>query len=94
MRGKFAWPAAATLFAISTMFAAAQVASGDEPSPAPGGAKRSLESPEIAPASEKPAPANSGQRKYALLVGCTRYDNNHSFRLVGPGHDVELFRAC
>ncbi len=31
-------------------------------------------------------------RRYALLVGCTEYDNNHAFRLVGPGNDVELFR--
>ncbi len=37
-------------------------------------------------------PATSGRQLYALLVGCTRYDNNHLFRLVGPGKDVELMQ--
>ncbi len=35
--------------------------------------------------------ADSG-RRFALLVGCTKYDNNRLFRLVGPGNDVELFQ--
>lgn len=34
----------------------------------------------------------AGGRRFALLVGCTEYDNNRAFRLVGPGNDVELFR--
>ncbi len=42
-------------------------------------------------ASANQALAEEG-RRFALLVGCTKYDNNRLFRLVGPANDVELFR--
>jgi hypothetical protein len=42
----------------------------------------------IAYCAERGAP-----RQFALLVGCTKYDNNKLFRLVGPGNDVELLRT-
>ncbi|HEV2969682.1 MAG TPA: caspase family protein [Pirellulales bacterium] len=43
-------------------------------------------------AAARPA-AQDSARRFALLVGCTKYDNNRSFRLVGPGNDVELLRT-
>ncbi len=41
---------------------------------------------------ESATAATGDSSSYALLVGCTRYDNNHIFRLVGPGNDVELMQ--
>ncbi len=46
-----------------------------------------------ASATSELAGADASPHRFALLVGCTKYDNNKTFRLVGPGNDVELFRT-
>ncbi len=45
------------------------------------------------PANDGAPAAPPGKARYALLVGCTKYDNNPAMSLVGPANDVELLRG-
>jgi hypothetical protein len=48
-------------------------------------------SPTLAATADQAEAANSG-KKYALLVGCTKYYNHDAWQLQGPANDVKLLR--
>src|SRR5262245_16942930 len=58
------------------------------------GSRAAAQSPAAkAPAAKAPTAA-SPPRRFALLVGCTKYDNlDERYWLRGPANDVKLFRS-